>query len=170
MSAELITPRLRLLSLSAAQLEHCLNKPAALEAELGFSISRELIDANVTRAITMKLAKMAVSDARFHDWLTYWLIVIKDMPAGVGLIGYKGYPNERGETEIGYGIETGFRNKGFMKEAVKALVAWAFMHPECRAITAHSVFNPASKRILEQLGWCKLRQGDGFTDWEISKS
>jgi ribosomal-protein-alanine N-acetyltransferase len=169
MPAELFTPRLRLVALSITQLEHCLYNLPAVEAELGFPISNIVIDANVTRAINLKLAKMATVDTQLHDWFTYWLIIIKDISIGVGLIGFKGYPNERGETEIGYGIDAGFHNQGYMTEAVKALSAWAFSHPECQVITATSVSNPASARVLQKLKWHKIRQKDGCTDWELRK-
>jgi ribosomal-protein-alanine N-acetyltransferase len=167
MPAELSSPRLRLMALSATQLERCLNNLPALSSELGFPISSKVIDANVPRAINLKLAKMATVDTRLHDWFTYWLIVIKEKSIGVGLIGFKGYPNDRGETEIGYGIDASFHNQGYMTEAVKALSAWAFSHPECQAITATSVSNPASARVLQKLKWHKIRQKDGSTDWEM---
>jgi ribosomal-protein-alanine N-acetyltransferase len=169
MPAELCAPRLRLMALSAAQLGDCLNNLAALEAKLGFPISNKVIDANVTRAINLKLAKMATVDTRFHHWFTYWLIVIKDVSIGAGLIGFKGYPNEHGETEIGYGIDASFHNQGYMTEALTALCQWAFEHPECQAITATSVSNPASARVLQKLNWHKIRQKNGCTDWEIRK-
>jgi ribosomal-protein-alanine N-acetyltransferase len=169
MAVELFTSRLRLVALSITQLERRLNNLPALEAELGFPISNKVIDANVTRAINLKLAKMATIDTQLHDWFTYWLIVIKDISIGVGLIGFKGSPNIQGETEIGYGIEESFRNLGYMTEAVKALSAWAFSHPECQAITATSVSNPASAKVLQKLKWHKIRQKDGSTDWEMHK-
>jgi len=136
---------------------------------LGFPISNKIIDANVIRAINMKLTKMATTDACMHDWFTYWLIVIKDTSTGMGLIGFKGYPNVRGETEIGYGIDESVRNQGYMSEAVKALSQWALSHPECQAITASSVSNPASERVLQKLKWRKIRKKDGTTDWDLRK-
>jgi [ribosomal protein S5]-alanine N-acetyltransferase len=169
MPTELSTPRLRIIALSAKQLELCLNNLVALGNECGFPISSKVVDTNVTRAINLKLTKMATIDTRLYDWFTYWLIVIKDSSIGVGLIGFKGYPNIRGETEIGYGIEEGFRNQGYMTEAVTSLVDWAFGHPECQAITAKSVSNPVSARVLEKLQWQIIRQKDGSVDWEIRK-
>jgi [ribosomal protein S5]-alanine N-acetyltransferase len=169
MPLELNSPRLRLIALSAGQLEGCLNNIPALSSELGFPISNKMIDANVIRAINMKLKKMLATDGCLHAWFTYWLIVIKDKPTGVGLIGFKGYPNARGETEIGYGIDASVRNQGYMTEAIKALSQWAFSQPECRAITASSVSNPASERVLQKLKWRKIGQKDGTTDWDLRK-
>jgi GNAT superfamily N-acetyltransferase len=167
MSIKLVTPRLLLISLSSAQLDKCLNNPDALEVELGFPISREVIDANVVRAINMKLTKGAAVDTRLHDWYTYWLIVIKAVPVGAGLIGFKGYPNADGKSEIGYGIDAAHQNKGYMTEALQALSRWAFSHPECRMLTATTVVNPASEKVLKKSGWQNVRQDDGSSDWEL---
>jgi len=87
----------------------------------------------------------------------------------VGFIGFKGYPNTRGETEIGYGIDESFRNQGYMTEAITILSRWAFENPECQAITATSVSNPASERVLQKLKWDKIRQTDKSSDWDYAR-
>jgi ribosomal-protein-alanine N-acetyltransferase len=38
--------------------------------------------------------------------------------------------------EIGYGIDPAYRNRGYMTEAVRGLIDWAFRDPRCRSITA----------------------------------
>jgi len=169
MSIKLVTPRLFLFHLSATQLDKCLDNPEALEAELGFPMARGMIDANVVRATNMKLAKMAAVEARFHDWLTYWLIVIKAVPVGAGLIGFKGYPDTDGKNEIGYGIDAAYQNKEYMTEALQALSKWAFSHPECRILTATTVVNPASEKVLQKCGWQKVLQENVSSDWELHK-
>ncbi len=169
MSIKLVTPRLCLISLSVARLDKCLNNPHQLEVELGFPISREVIDANVVRAINMKLAKMASVEVRIHDWLTYWMIVVKAVPLGAGLIGFKGYPDNDGKSEIGYGIDAAYQNKGYMTEALQALSRWAFSHPECRILTATTVVNPASEKVLLKCRWQKVLQENESSDWELPR-
>ena len=169
MPAKLVTPRLFLIPLSVSQLDKCLNNPESLEIELDFSIARGVIDTNVVRAINMKLAKMASVDVRNHDWLTYWLIVIKAGPVGAGLIGFKGYPDNEGKSEIGYGIDPAYRNKEYMTEALEALSKWAFSRPECRILTATTVINPASEKVLQKCGWQKVLQKNESSDWELHK-
>jgi ribosomal-protein-alanine N-acetyltransferase len=85
------------------------------------------------------------------------------------MLGFKGYPNTEGSTEIGYGIDTAYQNKGYMSEAVQALIDWAFTHPFCRVITATDVKNPASKRLLEKLGAQLAGRTATSTSWEIRK-
>jgi len=161
--------RLRLLALSQSQLALCLSDLSALERELNLPIARDVIDENVVRALNMKLKKMAGMDVSRHEWFTYWLIVIKEENIGAGFLGFKGYPNEHDSTEIGYGIASAYQNKGYMSEAVRALIDWAFSHPFCRIITATEVHNPASRRLLEKLGAELVKQEGDTTSWKISR-
>jgi len=163
------TPRLTLIPLSQAQLELCLAELPSLERELGVTIVHDFFTDRVHRAIRMKVRKMREVDETKHAWLTYWLIIIKEENIGAGMLGFKGYPNAEGSTEIGYGIDPAYQNKGYMSEAVRALIGWAFSHPFCRTITATEVYNPASKRLLEKLGAIQLEANEKFTSWEIRK-
>jgi len=161
------TPRLQLIPLTLAQLELALNDLLALSREMGVSLPADLLDKNVVRALGMKIQKMRTAAIDRHLWYTYWLIVIPVERAGAGFIGFKGYPDEDGKTEIGYGIHPAYQNKGYMTEAIRALVDWAFSHPFCRGITATTVINPASKRVLEKLGAQLLERRKNETDWII---
>ena len=169
MSADLITPRLRLKSLSMEQLRLSFNDRKALERELGFPISEGIIEANVPRAINIKLGKMDATDPLLHDWLTYWLVIVKEARIGVGLIGFKGVPDEAGSVEVGYGIDALFQNKGYMTEALAALCEWAFSQAECRRVTATTVVNPASERLLQKSGFRLTAKDDRSTSWELPK-
>jgi len=148
------TERLDLVPLNDIQLRQYLEQPDLLERELGMQISREIVTADVQRAIRMKLSKMAHVEKDQFVWYTYWLLVIRFVPFGAGLIGFKGFPNQNGEVEIGYGIDKGYQNKGYTTEAAQAMIAWAFEEPSCRSITAQNTkkWNLASQRVLLKLG------------------
>jgi GNAT superfamily N-acetyltransferase len=167
MNASLRTPRLLLVSLTLSQLQLCLSDLPALEAELGLTISRDVLTKRVQRAIRMKLKKMIKTDEPYHPWQTYWLIVIKEDNFGAGLAGFKGVPNENGSTEIGYGIDPAYQNKGYMSEAVTVLVNWALAHPFCDEVTATDVVNPASRRLLEKLGAQLVEENRESSTWKI---
>lgn len=169
MNASIHTQRLLLRPLTFSQLQLCLTDLPTLEAELGLSISRDVQTKRVQRAIRMKLKKMAKTDEAHHPWQTYWLIVISGDNFGAGLAGFKGVLNEAGSTEIGYGIDPAYQNKGYMSEAVRALVDWAFQHPSCKAVTATEVENPASRRLLEKLGAQLVAEDDTTTSWEFTQ-
>ena len=163
----LSTRRLALVCLTVSQLEGCLDNLPALDAELGFPIAREVIDVNVVRALGMKLVRLSAMPIEQHPWQTYWLIVLKEKPVGIGLVGFKGYPNMEGETEIGYGVAPEYQRKGYMTEAVRALCDWVFSHPFVNAVTATTVTNPASNRVLEKVGAQIVSADEKSTNWKI---
>jgi RimJ/RimL family protein N-acetyltransferase len=163
------TSRLRLIALDLSQLEMVLKDVDELEKSLGLAITRPLITDRVQRAIRTKLEKMKKADAAQHLWFTYWLIVVTESGLGSGLIGFKGYPDENGSTEIGYGIDESQQNRGYMTEAVRALVGWALSHPFCRMVTATEVQNPASRRLLEKIGARLVDENNLSSSWVIEQ-
>lgn len=160
---------MHLVPLTLAQLQLCLTDPPALEADLGLSISRDVLTERVQGAIRKKIEKMIGMDEAHHPWQTYWLIIIAENNFGAGLAGFKGYPDGNGSSEIGYGIDPAYQNKGYMSEAVRALVDWAFQHPLCNRVTATTVENPASRRLLEKLGARLLAEDETSTSWEFTR-
>lgn len=169
MLASLRTQRLLLAPLALPQLQLCLTDLPALEAELGLSISHNVLTDRARGAIRTKIAKMTGTDETKHPWQTYWLTIIKEDNFGAGLAGFKGYPDESGSSEIGYGIDPAYQNKGYMSEAVQALVDWALGHPFCKQVTATTVENPASRRLLEKLGARLVTEDETYTSWEFTR-
>jgi len=164
------TPSLFLLCLTTEQLRGCRDAVPALEAELGLNLDPQIVDPNVARAIGLKLEKMEQGPAVDYSWLTYWLIVEKDQQRGIGFAGFKGAPDAAGEAEIGYGLAPAHRGKGFATEAVGALCRWAFSQPSLQTITATTVTNPDSNRVLEKLGAEVVRCEGGTMNWKIRHS
>lgn len=151
---KLYTKRLDLIPLSPVQLQMYLDEPARLEQELGIPISRTIITERVRRAIRMKLAKMAHIEQARLAWYTYWLLLIRDVSFGAGLAGFKGFPDQNGQVEIGYGIDPDYQRQGYMTEAVQCLINWAFEEPTCLSVVARDTkkWNVASQRVLAQVG------------------
>lgn len=169
--SQINTERLQLIPLSTKQLELYLEKPEQLEQELGMSISRAVVTEKAQRAIRIKLAKMANVDTTHHPWYTYWLLVIRHLPFGAGLIGFKGLPDEQGEAEIGYGIDPDQQGHGYVTEAVQAMLAWAFQEPACRAVIAPDTkkWNVASNRILAKVGMHMYAETEEANFWRIER-
>ncbi len=163
------TPRLQLTPLRLDQLELVLQNMEAFETSLKITMMREQITERVCRALQMKIDKMRKADVSQHNWLTYWLVVIREEQVGAGMVGFKGFPDENGSTEIGYGLDPAYQGRGYMSEAIQALIDWAFTHPFCKVITASEVENPASRRLLERLGARLVNVSDHSTSWEIRK-
>lgn len=173
------TQRLHLIALNQAQLERCLCDLPGLARELACTIAPDLVPDIVRRAIGIKLAKMAETDPADHSWYTYWLIVVDDgaPPCGAGFAGFKGSPgvvgryDAMGEVEIGYGIAPEYQGRGYMTEAVRALIAWAFDDPACQAVIAPEVLrsNPASSRVLAKAGMHAYAETDDTISWRIER-
>jgi ribosomal-protein-alanine N-acetyltransferase len=165
------TERLVLFPLTLAQLELCLDGPERLEADLAQPVSPSLVAGRVPRAIEMKLGKMRAADRADHVWLTYWLLVISHGRFGAGLIGFKGTPAGGGEVEIGYGIDPAYQGKGYMTEAVRAMVGWAFQSEACRVVVAPGTRkdNMASNRVLAKVGMEVYDETDETLSWRIDR-
>ena len=168
---EILTERLTIAALSLKELEWYLNDPFHLEKELGFAVSREAISEVVNRAMRIKSLKMSAAPASDHAWYTYWLVIVNAVPFGAGLAGFKGVPNERGEVEIGYGIDPAYRSRGYTTEAVSALVDWALRQPRCTSVTAEThKSNTPSIRVLQKIGMQLVSETEEAYFWEIRGS
>lgn len=171
MMDEIRTERLRLIPLTLNLLRSYITDPAKVERKLMLEVSRDIVSDRLNRAIKMKLSRMEQVDPSEHVWYTYWLIVVEDDQYGAGLAGYKGLPDDQGEIEIGYGIEDAYRNRGYMTEAVKGLIQWAFQDGRCRAVIAPDTkkWNQASNRVLEKAGMRVYGETDNAFDWRVDK-
>jgi ribosomal-protein-alanine N-acetyltransferase len=163
------TLRLDLVPLSIQQLKWTLDSPKPLEENLGICFDAAIVDENVIRAIGMKLTKMAKLPIEKHIWQTYWLIVERDEKIGIGLVGFKSPPDDEGLSEVGYGIAPAWQNRGYMSEALRGLLDWAFEQPGFLGITATTVVNPASNRVLQKLGATLLEENENERSWMFRK-
>lgn len=137
------TPRLALIPATPASLRAELVAPAALGEVLDVNVPAswppELYDADAVRWTLSFL--LAHPDDRL--WSLYYLARSStdgaERPRLVGLAGYKGPPDETGVVEIGYGVVPEDRRRGFASEAVRALLARAFVEPAVRMVIAHTL-------------------------------
>jgi RimJ/RimL family protein N-acetyltransferase len=166
------TDRLTLIPLTLQQLETGLASIKQLSTEMNLPIVSDLISGNAERAVQMKIEKMRAAPPDLHAWFTYWLIVINKEGIGAGLVGFKGNPDNTGAVEIGYGINSIFQGRGYMSEAVSAMIGWAFDHPECKKITAIGVLpgNLASRKVLVKNEFFEVRSDTDGVDYELTKN
>jgi ribosomal protein S18 acetylase RimI-like enzyme len=167
----LASKRIELIPLNITQLINYLEQPSQLELELGILVSRTIISDRVRRAINMKIIKMENLKEIKQYWSTYWLIVIRNSHFGAGLIGFKGYPNQNGEVEIGYGIDPDYQSQGFMTEALRMMMKWAFEEKACNSIVALGVqkTNIPSQRVLEKVGMKIMEKTNETLSYKINR-
>lgn len=105
-----------------------------------------------------------------------WYFVLKDVVTPsivIGYGGFKGKPTSDGIVEIGYSILPEFQNLGYGTEAIKALVSWAFAHPEVQQVIAETLPElKASQRVLEKSHFTYIGQGseEGIIRYQLSRN
>lgn len=119
----------------------------------------EFIDDETMLFIINKLQKATEQSG----WWS-WYFVLKDKVTNtstlIGNGGFKGKPTSDGIVEIGYSILPEFQNLGYGTEAIKALVSWAFAHPEVQQVIAETLPElKASQRVLEKSHFTHIGQG-----------
>ena len=78
----------------------------------------------------------------------------------IGGGGFKGPPTPEGAVEIGYSLIPSYHGRGLGKEAVIALVAWAFEHHEVRVVIADTMPELVpSIRLLDGCGFQRVGPG-----------
>lgn len=79
----------------------------------------------------------------------------------IGVGGFRGRPDAAGAVEVGYSIVPECHRFGFAPEAVRALVDWAFRHPEVTRVLAHTLPELVpSIRVLEKCGFAPDGAGE----------
>ncbi len=92
-------------------------------------------------------------------WYTAWKICLKNSGEEIGDACFKG-TERNGGVELGYGINSEFRCKGYATEAAKALIDWAFSQENVFFVEAETEpNNAASMRVLQKLKF--LPDGEG---------
>ena len=165
MVPSLRTARLRLTPCSLEAARASLDGPSHVERVLGVEVPEtwppeDLVDA--LRAYAGELSR----DPSLLGW-GIWLAVVGSGGALVGSAGFKGRPDRDGCVEIGYGIEPGFRRRGYASEAVGALTRWAWRQGARRIVAECRPNNQASIRVLERNGMRRTRSHNGMLWWEI---
>jgi RimJ/RimL family protein N-acetyltransferase len=112
------------------------------------------LGAGYPHADTVDALSIGMSAATADSDLGGWFITRREDGRLIGDCGTKGWVDEAGRVEIGYGLAAPYREKGYGSEAVHALVDWLLAQPDVLAVTAEvEVGNIASRRLLEKVGF-----------------
>lgn len=95
-----------------------------------------------------------------HDsgW-NLWFCIRHEPRELVGCAGFKGCPKD-GVAEIGYSMLESQQRNGYCTEAVRALLGWAFGHPQLGIVIGHTLpeLTP-SIRVMEKCGFVFAGKG-----------
>ena len=118
-----------------------------------------------------KYYKALLKDPKNEKWYLQWQIIHIGDNKLIGGISFKGGPNEKGEVEIGFGLDEAYRNKGYMTEAVIALLHWALVQPMVTAVIAETdKNNKASQKVIGKAGMKFYYETEREIWWRIKKN
>ncbi len=178
---DIFTEHLRLVPYTATlyAVAHC--NRAALEARVGARIDEvwpeemATLDAETDPSeqnmLDLMLVVSALQNPASAPWK--WMIVHRAENVLIGSIGTTNPPTDvpgEDSIQISYYLVPGYRSRGYMTEAARAYVAWAFTQPHVSWIYAMiESDNIASRRVLEKVGARPFKHDEdvGWLGWEI---
>lgn len=162
--------RLFIRPLSYYQLVQYIRFNNSLEHELGLKFCTRTMSAELVEAFEDVILPSVAKPENNYLFSTLWTIIHKEKKIMVGDICFKGEPNEAGEIEIGYGTYTDFQNQGYMTEAIKELIQWAFRQQGVFSILAETEKNnfPSSK-VLMRHNFLEFKETENRIWWRLDR-
>ncbi|MFD2512265.1 GNAT family N-acetyltransferase [Pontibacter locisalis] len=168
---KLTTDRLLLLPLTHNQLELYLQADNKLEEELGLARAQRVIPQELAEAFQETILPAVADKSKNYLFTTLWTIISKEHNQMVADLCFKGEPTDKGQVEIGYGTYDAYQGKGYMTEAIKAIVTWAFSQPGVTAVLGETEKdNLASHRTLEKNTFVRYKQEENMIWWRLDKN
>ncbi|MBU1862209.1 MAG: GNAT family N-acetyltransferase [Candidatus Omnitrophica bacterium] len=165
---EFETKRLRLIPLDLEQLKLLNDDSKKFEEKLGLKETDTPPDEKdiqkLKEACRIWITKVSEDEGNYL-WYTNWEIVLKEENRRIGGFCFYGMPDVRGEVQIGYMIHPEYQGKGYLTEALRTFVKWAFSQPHVASIkTETPKYDIPLHRILEKVGM-RIRGETGETIW-----
>jgi [ribosomal protein S5]-alanine N-acetyltransferase len=165
------TERLILVPLTANNLRSIMRNKSQAANELGWLSDAEELSSKMYFIYQLKAENI---DKDEINWMfyTYFAIVLKESNHLIGEIGFKGVPDENGEVEVGYGLDNEkWYGKGYMTEALKGLIQWAFTQESVLWVVADTDrVNVASQKVLKKSGMLFWKEEFDYFWWKIKKN
>jgi ribosomal-protein-alanine N-acetyltransferase len=154
------TPRLELVAATLPLIEIEVSGAANLAASLNAELESWPPPGNDESSLRWTLEKMQARPeyAGFHVW--YVILTERERRTLIGMVAFKGPPDENGTIEAGYSINENYQRQGIATEGTRAIMKWAYENPAVRVITAETFPElEASKKVMQRCGMVFL--GDG---------
>jgi len=158
--------RLILKPLTYGQLRKYMRLDNSLEKELNLNSASRTISPDLIEALEHTILQNVADPNKNYLFSTVWTLISKENNQMVGDLCFMGEPNTDGEIEIGYGTYEEFRRKGFMTEAVGAMIEWAEKQSGIRSIIASTEkTNIDSFSVLEKNNFIKSGETETLYKW-----
>jgi [ribosomal protein S5]-alanine N-acetyltransferase len=162
------TERLILKPLTYGQLTKYMRLDNSLETELNLNATSRTISADLREALELTILPNVADSNKNYLFSTIWTLISKAENKMVGDLCFVGEPNADGEIEIGYGTYKEFRKRGFMTEAVSAMIKWAKNQQNVRTIIASTdKDNADSFSILLKNNFTKSGETATLFNWRL---
>jgi RimJ/RimL family protein N-acetyltransferase len=148
--------RIRLLQHTAAHVAALRSGADAYQRLCGYRLAEGLAELPSEGESAEYVARQKAA-AEADVWLYGFAIVEPAEGVIIGFCGYKGPPAEDGVVEIGYGLASAHRGRGYATEAAQELVRRAFASGAVRRVLAHTLPEEnASTKVLTRCGFVHL--------------
>ncbi|WP_345953341.1 GNAT family N-acetyltransferase [Mucilaginibacter sp. PAMB04168] len=166
--------RLKLIPLNYEHLLLYKNNRPALEKALGLNPSTMVIDAFYKAETKDALQNFWLPNTKLYPelyyWYTSWEIVLKQTNTSIGGIGFGGYPDDYGETSIGYVVDQQHWGFGYATEALNTISKWGFAFTLLKALKADTQsHNLLSQRVLIKAGFKHTDSKNGLLYYRLPK-
>lgn len=103
-----------------------------------------------TTADALQLIQKIIDSAAANDGIT-WAISLQNNITLIGTIGFWKIDTENHRAEIGYLLNPAYQQKGIMREAIEAVLAYGFTTMQLHSVEANvNPANEASKKLLDK--------------------
>ena len=140
-----------------------------LNAEELLLAAQNASENHVKNALTYR-REMVLAHPDSFVWYTEWALITADEQVTIGGIMLMAERNDR-EIEIGYGLDEKYRSKGYMTEAVCALIGWMFQQSEGPAyvVAETEKENAASQKVVIRAGLSRYKETGESVWWRIGR-
>ena len=163
MPPTLQTGRLELIAATLPLIETESTGMANLSTALNAEIETWPAPGNDESSLRWSIDKLRANPEHsgFHIW---YVILLEDQRRKlVGMVAFKGPPDDQGVIEAGYSIVEKYQRRGIGTEATRAIMRWAFEDSGVKLITAETF--PELEASIKVMKGCGMRfLGDGSSE------
>jgi len=154
------TPRLEIIGATLPLIEIELSGAGKLAAAFNAEVSAWPPPLNDENSLLWTVNKLRSNPEQAGFYVWYVVLTENHARRLVGLVAFKGPPDENGSVETGYSVVEEFQKRGIGTEATHALIEWAFQHPEIQEVTAETYPElHASIRVMQRCGMTSYGEG-----------